>query len=356
MYHVSMIPQIGVAFAFWLLTAAALTAQAADVQEATIPLAGPAGAAEPMRMAISVFGTTAEVEVRDLPAADASTAIESTLTEIFTIDRLVDPDGDEPGGVGRLNHGAGQGPQNVDLRVADLLVRSLQFCIWSNGAYGPLGGGIYRLWETNGGERPIPGDVRDAAGTAECNRLSLRSDDPANPSSTAAVLAVGSRIDLRGMARGFAVDRAIEILDRHGARNVWIEIGDVWRARGDGPEGRGWLVTLDPLPGEEEPLDRLWLKDQALAFVNLETDAAGIIDQRTGVPARGVFRVIAVTDLAVDVEPLVHALFVLGHREGHMRLGTLNPRPSVYWLLGHGVGQPLEATYRWSELERVWRR
>ncbi len=81
-----------------------------------------------------------------------------------------------------------------------------------------------------------------------------------------------------------------------------------------------------------------------------------LLDQRTGVPARGVVTVVAVTDLAVDAEPLVHALFLLGHREGLMRLGSLSPRPSVYWLLGQGVEQPLEATYRWSELERIWRR
>ena len=358
-----MIPQNSAAFACWLLAAAALSAQAADVQETAIPLEESAavaepGPAEPMRMAISVFGASAEVEVRDLPGAEASAAIESTLTEIFTLDRLSDPDGDEPGGVGVLNRAAGQGPQAVDVRVADLLVRSLQFCIWSNGAYGPLGGGIYSLWEMGESRRPLPSDVRDAAGSAECNRLSLRSDDPADPSSAAAVLTAGSRIDLRGIARGFAVDRAIAILEQHGARNVWVEVGNVLRARGDGPEGRGWLVTLAPIPGEEEPLDRLWLHDQALAVVGFEADAtvAGIVDQRTGVPARGVTRVIGVTDLAVDVEPLVYALFVLGHREGHMRLGTLNPRPSVYWLLGQGVGQPLESTYRWSELDRVWRR
>ncbi len=352
-----MIPQISAAFAFWLLAAAALTAQAADVQETAI-VDESAGMATPMRMAISVFGTSAEVEVRDLPAAEAAAAIESTLTEIFTIDRLTDPDGDEPGGVGELNRAAGKAPQSVDLRVADLLVRSLQFCIWSGGAYGPLGGGVYSLWESGEGSRPQPGDVRDAAGSAECNRLSLRSDNPDNPSSTTAVLAAGSRIDLRGIARGFAVDRAVGILEQHGARNVWVEVGNVLRARGDGPEGRGWLATLAPIPGEEEPLDRLWIQDQALAVVGIEMHEAapGIIDQRTGVPSRGVYRVIAVTDLAVDVEPLVYALFVLGHREGHMRLGTLNPRPSVYWLLGQGVGQPLEATYRWSELERVWRR
>lgn len=318
--------------------------------------------AEPTRLATNAFGAEVEVEVRDLPAVAAKAAIRAALAEIHALAQLSDPDGSEPGGVGALNRAAAKGPQAVDPRAHELMLRSLQFCIWSDGAYGPLGGGIYELWSDLRAQdlRPSSGDLRRVVGRAECARLMLRTD-PSQPGVAAtghtAELAEGSRVDLRGMARGFAVDRANTILQQAGSFNSWVEIGNVRSARGDGPDGRGWLVTLPPVPGGDEPLDRVWLRDQALALIHIDPQAqAALIDQRSGVPAQGVVSVVAVTDLAVDAQPLVSALFVLGHREGHMRLGKLEPRPSVYWLLGQGIGTPLEATYHWSDLDRVWQR
>lgn len=365
-----MFPHLAVLVAVTLLNPAALPAEE-----------GAPAPSEPVRMAIAAFGTEAEVEVRDLPAAEARQAVKAALTEIFDLSQLTDPQGTLPDGAGALNRAAGLGPQPVDPRVAELLLRSLQFCIWSSGAYGPLGGELERIWsERENPNRPPPiGELRAAVGAADCTRVKLHRQPAAAPrrgkprrdgpqqdgpqqdgprqGATAEVVA-GSRLDFTGIARGFAVDRAVEALAARGAGNVWVEIGNVRRARGGGPDGRGWLAELPPAPGSDEPLDRFWMRDQALAVVT--TDLASdrserILDQRTGVPASGVVFVAAVTELAVDAEPLVRALYLLGHREGHLRLGSLQPRPSVFWLLGQGFGAPLEATYRWTELERVRR-
>lgn len=346
-----MIPHPNAVLSLWLL-AAPLGAQQIG-----------SGAPVPVRMATTAFGVSAEVEVRDLPAAAAQEAVTEALSEIHTISLLTDPDGDAAGGIGPLNQAAGGAPQVIEPRVAELLLRSLQFCIWSNGAYGPLGGELYELWEEleAKGERPAPSDLRQSVGSAECTRLILDNPHGEDGRPARAKLALGSRVDLRGIARGFAVDRAAKMLESRGARDFWIEIDNVWRARGDGPDGHGWLAVLPPTPGEKEPLDRIWLRDQALAIFSIypirgDEPPDPFIDQRSGVPARGVVTVVAVTDLAVDAEPLVSALFVLGHRDGLMKLGVLSPRPSVLWILGQGAGTPLEASYRWTELDRIWRR
>jgi hypothetical protein len=44
-------------------------------------------------------------------------------------------------------------------------------------------------------------------------------------------------------------------------------------------------------------------------------------------------------------------MFVLGQREGMMRLGALRPEPSVAWLLGSGEGLPLLTTHRWAAVD-----
>ncbi len=313
--------------------------------------------AEPVRLSATAFGSEAEIEVRDLPRDQATEAARAALHEIFEISRLSDPSGDLPGGIGALNAAAGGEPLVLEARVAELLRRGLQYCLWTNGAHGPLGGEIYRLWDGPSAERlPEPADLRNAVASAACNRMAFSRGEQ----DASVQIAAGSRVAAIGMARGFAIDRAAKILREAGVENAWLEIGGVWRAMGLGPGGKGWLATLPPVPGETKPTDQVWLRDQALAVAAFESvggePAIRFIDQRTGVPPRGVVMVAAVTEEAVDAEALAATLFVTGLREGHLRLGGLTPRPSIYWLLGHGKGTPLESTYRWSELERIRRR
>lgn len=324
--------------------------------------------AEPLRLSTQAFGVTAEVEVRDLPRAEAEAAIHAALAEIYTISRLVDPaGGDLPGSVAQLN--ATVEIFSVDPRISGLLLGSLGYCLWSNGAHGPLAGSVYGLWKGIGADKmPHPIDLREALETADCNRLTVRG----TPSPAASGAAQGSRegqalefqiqegsqVLVLGSAPGFAADQAIEVLRGHGATNALVEIGNVVHGIGPGPDGAGWLLSLPSPKGESEPLDEVWLRDMSAAVVVDRPiyGAVPLLDQRTGVPARGVVLVAAVSENAFDAQTLATTLFVTGMRDGLRRLGALDPRPSVYWLLGDGESeQPLSSTYRWSDLPRLKR-
>ncbi len=313
-------------------------------------LAASAGA-EPVRLATPAFGTSAEVEVRGLPRPDAEAAARRALQIIFEVGRLADPALSVPGGIGELNATAGQGPKQIADHTAELLLRGLQVCIWSTGAYGPLGGELRRVW--TGDSFPNTEQLRTAVLSAECSQLGLTGGAPPQ-----AELAAGSRVDASWLARGFAIDLAVERLKEDGVDNAWLEIGPVVRGLGAGPEGFGWLFSLPPAPDSTEPADRLWLVDQAAAVVDTAVAEPGarIFDQRTGIPPRGVVMVTVIADQAWDAEALAASLFVLGLRDGQLRLGGYSPRPSIFWLLGEGGGTPLQSTYRWSDLRRVPRR
>ncbi|MEE8526885.1 MAG: FAD:protein FMN transferase [Thermoanaerobaculia bacterium] len=308
--------------------------------------------AEPVRMATPAFGTSAEVEVRDLPRAEAEAAARRALQIIFEISQLADPSSSIPGGVGELNAAAGQGPWPIAEHTTELLLRGLQICIWSSGAHGPLGGELKRLW-TASGRFPDSEELRLAVASANCSLLGLAGGDPPRGE-----LWAGSRIDSSWLARGFAIDLAVERLEKDGVDNVWLEIGPVQRALGKGPQGLGWPLSLPPAPDSTEPVDRLWLMDQAATVVTrIEDDSeAPIIDQRTGISPRGVVMVAVVANQAWDAEVLAASLFILGLRDGQLRLGGYSPRPSIFWLLGAGAGTPLQSTYRWSNLRRMPRR
>jgi thiamine biosynthesis lipoprotein len=309
-------------------------------------------------LADKAFGKPAEIEVRDLPQEVAQGVIRRAFAEIAELERLTDatrPDG----GLAALNAAAGKGPQTPDPRLLTLLGRARDFCFWSEGAHGPLGRDLYLLWGLRApvAEAPPPERLEVAAGLTACTRLAL------DPQKGTAALDAGSGLDLWGFAEGFAVDRAVEILRQGGAGNGLVRIGAVQRGFGAGPAGKGWPVELPSLPGLEGPAGQLYLRDRALAFASpadhprsplgsAESVSPAYVSQRTGRPTEGVLATVTVTELAMDAQGLATSLFILGPREGQLRMGTLRPRPSILWFLGNGTGTPLQVDYRWSEVSR----
>lgn len=310
----------------------------------------PAQGVEPVRMAMPAFGSDAQIEVRDLPRAAAETAIQDALAEIHQIQWLTDPTVNGPGGLYAVQAGAGT-EVPVDLRIAELLARAGQYCVWSSGVFSPLGGQVEALWQRQDttGEGLQPQDLRDAVRNAACGGLILRG--PSSPGAAPTVrIPVGGRLTAFGVRRGFAVDKAIEVLQRHGVTNAFVEIGHVVRAIGSGPDGKGWLVVVPGVPKTRHPLDQIWLRNQSLGVIRKGERRR--LDHRKGVVGLGVVQVATVSELAVDTEILTHTLFVTGLPEGQRLVGVLNPKPSIFWLMGNGVGVPLESQYRWSELSR----
>lgn len=313
--------------------------------------------AQPLTLTATAFGAPVLIEVRDLPGEGAEAALRAALAEIEAIERLTSPAGDEAGGLAALNGaaaGAG-GARAADPRLVELLARAAQFCLWSQGAHGPLGGRLYRLLrQRESAAAPADGEELAAAvASGDCSRLRV------DPQAGTAEVAAGSQLDLDGFAAGFAVDRAVGVLRERGAGDGRVRVGGVQRGFGPGPDGGGWATPLPESPGLTRPLTPVWLHDQALAAVVLGPrppagageSVARYFDQRSGRPASGAVATVAVTELALDAQALAVTMFITGSREGSIRLGTLRPTPAVLWLLGGGSGPPILTDFHWSQLK-----
>jgi thiamine biosynthesis lipoprotein len=300
-----------------------------------------------------------EIEVRDLPAETARQAIQAALAEIAEIERLTDPNGEAIGtGLGALNAAAGKGPQAMDARLLPALGRALDFCSWSEQAYGPLGRDINRLWGVRSPAATSPAQKPDlldkAVAAAACDRLRI------DPDRGLVNLAEGSGVDLWGFAEGLAVDRAVEVLRRQGVRNGYVHAGGIHRGFGPGMDGHGWSVSPPLFPGTAIPLTKLFLLDKALAVVAASDPPVKIggetfspwISHRTGQPVQGTVATLAFTDLALDAQGLAVTLTITGPTEGQLRLGSLTPSPAMLWLQGSGAGEPLQITYHWGDVPK----
>ena len=149
------------------------------------------------------------------------------------------------------------------------------------------------------GDNPRPSPALRCAGSVRVDRRTRSIElDP------------GIHLDLGGIAKGYAVDRAAKILEEHGP--CLVDAGGDIAAR-----GRGWPIGLDTGDGTLT----LELGDGAVATSGRDRrrwrrggeELHHIIDPATGLPAAGdLLRVTAVAATATDAEVRAKALFLAG--------------------------------------------
>jgi FAD:protein FMN transferase len=95
------------------------------------------------------------------------------------------------------------------------------------------------------------------------------------------------RLDPSGVVKGWAVERAAELLEQAGARNFCINAGGDIVARGEPEAGRAWRIGIRH-PGDASALAAVVrVSDLAVATSGNYERGDHIVDARTGSPARG---------------------------------------------------------------------
>ncbi len=135
----------------------------------------------------------------------------------------------------------------------------------------------------------------------------------------------GVELDLGGIAKGYAVDRARSVLARAGVTAALVSAGgSTLYAMGAPPGQQGWEIALEDPIRPARIVRKIRLRDRALSVAGSRGrffEAGGvsyshIMDPRTGRPVRDVLGVAVVTDTGVLGDALDDAFFVLGV-DGH---------------------------------------
>ena len=139
------------------------------------------------------------------------------------------------------------------------------------------------------------------------------------------LLVPNMRLDLGGIAKGYAVDEAMKILRQHGIRSALIAGGGDM-AVGDAPPGKkGWKIEIAPIDlPNAPPKSFVLLKNRALAtsgdiFQRLEIGGkrySHIVDPRTGIGLTDHSLVTIIADNCTMADSLATAVSVLGPNEG----------------------------------------
>jgi thiamine biosynthesis lipoprotein len=131
------------------------------------------------------------------------------------------------------------------------------------------------------------------------------------------------RIDLGGIAKGFAVDLAIEKAVQSGVENILVTAGGDSRILGD-RAGRPWVIGIRHPMDKNRVIAKLPLADESLSTSGdyeryFDEDGVRyhhILDPKTGDSARDVRSVTILGPQAMDTDALSTSVFVMGPKKG----------------------------------------
>lgn len=259
------------------------------------------------------LGTTVTLTVIHTREDRGLKAIAAAFDEVERIERLMSSY-DRESEVSRLN---AEGRIDADPELVGLVEKALHFSQLSGGAFDISIQPLLELFETTFGERggpPAVGEVEAARALVGFDRISV--------SGNTISIAGGMRVTLGGIAKGYALDRAVSVLREHGVERALVNAGGDMRALGEGMEGP-WRIALQNPRDRGDYLAVLPLSGMAVAtsgdyerYFDPEMEYHHIIDPRTGLSAKGLISVTIVAPSAVEADALATAVFVLGRGKG----------------------------------------
>ena len=146
----------------------------------------------------------------------------------------------------------------------------------------------------------------------------------------------GMGITLDGIAKGYIVDRASELLTAQGIENHLINAGGDIRTRGSKEGGRPWTVAIqDPLKRKSYP-DVVQMKDGAIAtsgnyevYFDQEKMFHHIVDPKTGFSPHLSTSVSIMAKTTMEADALSTSVFVMGPEEGTRFINGLSSCQSL---------------------------
>lgn len=256
-------------------------------------------------VSLTVIADTRESGVR---------ACEAAFGEIARIEALMSPKAAD-GDIARLNREAGCRPVSVSEETFALLRTSMEVSCETGGAFDVSFASLGGLWKL-GGECFRPPEARQVARMlplVDYRKIRLTEE------GRRVSLAPGMRLGLGGIAKGYAIARAVELLRREGVRASIVDAGGDLQVFGD-KFGEPWRVGLMH-PRKKEILLVIAARDgdsvvtsgdyERFAFHNGER-YHHIINPKTGFPARGFSSVTVLCSDPVLADAYATALFVMG--------------------------------------------
>jgi len=230
--------------------------------------------------------------------------------------------------VSEINRSAGRTPVAVDAETERLVLAALDLAGLTGGRFDPTVGVLRRIWDFRAARVPSAAEVAELLPLVDASAVSVAD-------GTVFLRRAGVELDLGGVGKEYAVDRAAEMLLAEEVEAAIVDFAGDVRTIGARGDGRPWAI------GVVDPTDRSRCRfavrtvggsgvatsgSYERGFVSEGVRYHHILDATTGWPARGLASVTTVAGTAFEAGRLATAVFLLGRDAG---LALLEDTPNV---------------------------
>ncbi len=256
-----------------------------------------------------------------LPEGDDAAALaESVFTAFREVDaRMSEWKDTSP--LSSVNREAGVRPVPVPADLREVIRRGMEIGDLTGGAFDVAWAALWGLWDFKSAEPRVPDSAEIARRIALVDYRKVVVNDSLG---TVFLPETGMKMGLGGIAKGYALDRAAELLRARGVRDFLILGGGQVMAGGH-KSGKPWRVGIRDPRGEPDDFFA------TLEVTNASTSTSGdyerffvvdgvryhhILDPRTGMPSHGLRSVTTLSADATLADALSTAIMVMGARRG----------------------------------------
>lgn len=283
----------------------------------------------PIRVTANHMGTEVTISVASNHRRVAESAISRAFAEIELVDSQLSSY-DEDSELSRLNrNGYLEHPSEM---LVENLRESLSYARLTNGAFDITVLPILDLYETritDDAVLPSEDEVSRALERVDYRKIRLLEDR--------IEIGPGQRITLGGIAKGYAVDRAVAALVEAGVGNAIVEAGGDLRVIGKKTATDDWHIAVENPRNPGEYIARLRVPDRAVVtsgdyrrYYDADREYHHIIDPTTGRSATSLISVTVVADQAFAADAMSTAAFVLGPERGLELIESLDDVEALF--------------------------
>jgi len=276
-----------------------------------------------VKKAIRLMGTDFEITVVAPNEEIGYINIDEAVSEIQRIEALISS-WNERSETSKINQNAGIAPVAVSPELFGLIERSIRISAITDGAFDITYAVLDDLWNFNGSMTKIPdqGQIDRAVSKIGYKKIVL---DPVE--RTVFLPEVGMRIGFGAIGKGFAADKAKELLISKDVISGIINASGDLTTWGTKSNGEKWLVGISNPLDPDKVFSWLPLVESSVAtsgnykkFILInDMKYSHILDPRTGMPTQGVNSVSVFAKQAELCDALATAVFVMGRDAGlHM--------------------------------------
>jgi len=268
--------------------------------------------------------------------AIANKAAQNAFSRVKELNKVLS-DYDPESELNKLCRLSGPGkPIQVSLPLLTVLKKSQALSQETNGAFDVTISPVVRLWRRARRKKRLPDSLRLHEAR---NKVGYKLMKISSQNQTVELLKNEMRLDLGGIAKGYAADIALKVLKQNGVSRAMVDAsGDI--VLGDPPPDQcGWKIGIASSDDEKSNLDRyLLLHNMAVATSGdalQHVEIAGkryshIVDPRTGLGLTDQSRVTVIATNGITADSLASAISVLGPSQG---IKLLNHKPGTACLI-----------------------